>query len=100
MLGCTLTLTLSVWGKKTHEVLLATYLIWVICIVLIPFGYVTARTSPPPWVMVTNPFVLTLAAYDPSDPSSPGFGAQISFSAGAVVVSAALLAFTVRGSGR
>ena len=38
VLGCSLGLTLSVWGRKTHEVLMTTYLIlalWLICPVLL-----------------------------------------------------------------
>ncbi|OJW21701.1 MAG: hypothetical protein BGO49_10140 [Planctomycetales bacterium 71-10] len=37
VLACTLAFTLSVWGKKTHEVLGATYLILLAWLALVPF---------------------------------------------------------------
>ncbi|MFO0956847.1 MAG: ABC transporter permease subunit [Isosphaeraceae bacterium] len=36
VLGCSLALTLSVWGSKTHEVLLATYSLWVVWLLAHP----------------------------------------------------------------
>ena len=96
VLGCALALTLSVWGKKTHEVLLATYVVWVVWVVTIPaLVVVNGFARLPGWLLKTNPIGLTVAAQDPSNPSSPGFGDQLLFLAAALVISAALLALAV-----
>ncbi len=100
VLGCTLALSLSLWGRKTHEVLLAMYFVW--------FGWLLLL---PVWVVVTShladrpaslglagaepPFMLTLFAHDPSVPWSPGLAAQLRFLAGAVVLASGLVALTL-----
>jgi ABC-type transport system involved in multi-copper enzyme maturation permease subunit len=63
--GCTLALTLSIWGRKTHEVLLATYafgiswllspLIWAGLVSIVP------RWARPAWL----PSFLALLPYNP-----------------------------------
>ena len=94
--GCTLALTFSVWGKKTHEVLLATYVVWAIWVVAIPGLFVVnGITSFPGWLLKTNPIGLTVAAHDPSSPSSPGVADQLLFLAATLLISAALLALAV-----
>jgi ABC-type transport system involved in multi-copper enzyme maturation permease subunit len=71
VLGCTLALTLSVWGHKTYEVLLANYLIWTVAL-LAPIiwkvldGYFRTTTAPL-WLDSANPFSLAFLPY-----SSPG----------------------------
>src|SRR5262249_16714745 len=62
VLGCTLPLTLSVWGRTPSEVLLAAYLLVTLLILhgtawslLAGQGLVSA---PPAWVELSNPFVL------------------------------------------
>ena len=73
-LGCSLALTLSVWGRKTHEVLMLTYLIlilWASSPLLV--GIVTSSLlgSVPwsfapilwEWVTCANPFYLVFAPY-------------------------------------
>src|SRR5262249_12334900 len=96
VLGCALALTLSVWGKKTHEVLLTTYFLWIVWILALPacwvFGY---WSSVPRWFFTINPFDLTLNAYNPSRPFSPDFGDQLSFVAGTLLISVALAALAV-----
>jgi ABC-type transport system involved in multi-copper enzyme maturation permease subunit len=77
-LGCSLAMTLSVWGRKTHEVLMMTYLILILwlsfplLVILVVFAF---RTSAPPWVAapllwdcvaLSNPYYLAFAPY--SDP--------------------------------
>ena len=96
VLGCTLALTISVWGKKTHEVLLATYVVWAIWVVVIPAVFFVNRIMKlPDWLLKTNPVGLTLAAHDPSSPTSPGLGGQLLFLAAALLISALLLALAV-----
>jgi ABC-type transport system involved in multi-copper enzyme maturation permease subunit len=100
VLGCALALALSVWGRKTHEVLLATYLVWILWFLLVPasaflswhFGY---GFKPPDLIIRSNLFMLTAGANEPADPSSPGLGEQVLFLGVTLVVSAALLALTV-----
>jgi hypothetical protein len=73
-LGCSLAFTLSVWGRKTHEVLMLTYLIlilWVsipllMTIVASPLLGSTPRSLAPilwDWVTCSNPFYLVFAPY-------------------------------------
>ena len=96
VLGCALALTLSVWGKKTHEVLLATYAVWAIWVVAIPASLVVNPIARfPAWLLKTNPIGLTVAAHDSSNPASPGLGDQLLFLAAALVISAVLLALAV-----
>jgi hypothetical protein len=60
VLGCALALTLSVWGTKTHEVLLATYFIILLWLLLAPAwsaqGQMSGRgPSVSEWMEWTNP---------------------------------------------
>src|SRR5262249_6789042 len=43
VVGCTLALTLSVWGSKAHEILLATYMIWTVVLLASPIWWVLER---------------------------------------------------------
>jgi len=45
VLGCTLAFALSVWGRKVHEVLSATYLVIVLWVVILPFLGSAARIA-------------------------------------------------------
>jgi ABC-type transport system involved in multi-copper enzyme maturation permease subunit len=101
LLGCTVALALSVWGKKTHEVLLATYLVWILWFLMVPGAALQSwavgfGTSVPDWIYQSNLYMLTVGANDPSDSASPGIGQQVVFLVVAVVISAALLALAVR----
>jgi ABC-type transport system involved in multi-copper enzyme maturation permease subunit len=102
LLGCTLALTLSVWGKKTHEVLLATYVVWLLWFLAYPIywlveSYLTGSgLRPPDWILKSNPFMLTVGANEPSRSFSPDVGDQVLFLAIATGISAALLALTVK----
>ncbi len=65
LFGCTLALTLSVWGRKTHQVLLATYLFGILYLLAAPIvaglqGGLPAGTWPR-WF----PTFLDLLAYNP-----------------------------------
>ncbi|WP_406699363.1 ABC transporter permease subunit [Singulisphaera sp. Ch08] len=67
ILGCTLALLLSVWGTKTHEVLIATYVIFLVWIVGAPtWSYLKWVLGwgfgPPQWLNWVNPFWLTFAS--------------------------------------
>src|SRR5262249_30388231 len=101
VLGCTLALTLSVWGRKTHEVLLATYLVWILWFLAAPIGWVLALAlagsgAPPSDLLWKfHPFLLTVGANDPRFSYSPGVAAQGLFLVLALVLSAGLAALTV-----
>jgi ABC-type transport system involved in multi-copper enzyme maturation permease subunit len=100
VLGCALALALSVWGRKTHEVLLATYLVWIVWLLLVPASAVVSwhlgyGFNPPDAIVKSNLFVLAVGANNASDRSSPGLGAQLLFLGVAIVVAAGLLVLTV-----
>jgi ABC-type transport system involved in multi-copper enzyme maturation permease subunit len=68
ILGCSLSLTLSVWGKKTHEVMMVNYLLWMLALLAYPLlsafdWYWNGGGTLPPWVSLTNPFWLVFAPY-------------------------------------
>jgi ABC-type transport system involved in multi-copper enzyme maturation permease subunit len=69
VVGCALALTLSVWGHKTHEVLLINYLIWTLFLLIYPiYGALAwalfgSRTTPG-FLYLANPFCLAFAPYD------------------------------------
>ena len=51
VLGCTMALALSVWARKSHEVILATYTVFILGLLLWPIWYflsMAGRVGPPP----------------------------------------------------
>jgi ABC-type transport system involved in multi-copper enzyme maturation permease subunit len=99
--GCTLALTLSVWGRKTHEVLLATYAFGILYLLAAPIwaGLVSML---PRWalawlpgylaLMPYNPVVLVLAPLNAAPLVPVGLGAQARFCALGLLTSALLAA--------
>lgn len=91
VLGATLALTLSVWASKTHEVLLATYMIWAVWLLARPVrDEVFGLKGVAGWIDSIDPFWLTFAP-------SAGLGLvslaeQVRFFGGCLLVSAALAA--------
>jgi ABC-type transport system involved in multi-copper enzyme maturation permease subunit len=71
MLGCSLALVLSVWARRTHEVMLAVYVVWALVLLAWPIWYALALggvlPAPDRWLLVANPFYLAFAPY-----SKPG----------------------------
>jgi hypothetical protein len=65
ILGCTLALTLSVWAKKSHEVILATYTVFILGLLIWPIWELTSRVygAPPHWTLLFNPFYVAFAPY-------------------------------------
>jgi ABC-type transport system involved in multi-copper enzyme maturation permease subunit len=68
LLACTLSLTISIWGKKTHEVMMVNYLLWILALLAYPLlsaldWYWSGGGTLPPWVSLTNPFWLVFAPY-------------------------------------
>jgi ABC-type transport system involved in multi-copper enzyme maturation permease subunit len=100
LLGCTLALTLSVWGKRTHDVLLATYFVWVVWALLLPGTrfvsmYFGAGSYAPEWVKRSHPFVLALGADDPLVEGATGLRDHLLFLAAAGTISTALVVLTI-----
>ena len=101
LFGCVLALTLSVWGRKTHEVLLATYVIGIVYL-LIPFMLEALRWQLPGAVLPKfetmlrfNPVFLILATLDaPPGMSAINLGAQATFFGIGLAVSAMLVALS------
>jgi ABC-type transport system involved in multi-copper enzyme maturation permease subunit len=80
VLVCALALALSVWAPKTHEVLIAVYLIVSSWLLALPVWFDLARggmiVGPPAWFLKGNPYVLVLAPYN-----NPGFAGPADFAA-------------------
>jgi ABC-type transport system involved in multi-copper enzyme maturation permease subunit len=63
VLGCTLALTLSVWGATLTEVVLATYAIWLVAIFVPPIWWTVRANGAIPWPLpgwleATSPILL------------------------------------------
>jgi ABC-type transport system involved in multi-copper enzyme maturation permease subunit len=65
--GCTMALALSVWARKTHEVILATYTVFILGVLFWPIWYFLSKagpvSAPPPWALLPNPFYVAFAPY-------------------------------------
>ena len=96
--GCTLALTLSVWGRKTHEVLMATYVIGIVYLLsplilntlrfLFPIGMLPRLDG----MLRLNPVYLVAAAVDAPMGTGPlTIGTQAIFFGVWMVVSALLV---------
>jgi len=105
--GCTLALTLSVWGRKTHEVLLATYAFGIFWLLSAPIWAGLVSMLPwwarPAWLpsyldlLPYNPVVLVIAPLDAPPGLGPiGLGAQAWFCALGLLTSALLAAIQSR----
>jgi ABC-type transport system involved in multi-copper enzyme maturation permease subunit len=102
-LGCSLALTLSVWGRKTHEVLMITYLL-IILWLFSPFLLTTLfdsmsktslRFSAPAlldWLENTSPYNLAWAPY--MKPGSVGLTTYLVFLGSCLLISAILAALS------
>ncbi len=100
VLGCALALAISVRATKTHEVLMAVYMIEGLWLIALPNWWALSRgmglMAPPAWFQKANPYVLVFAPYN-----RPGFvgaadfagfvGVVLALSAGLVVLSIATL---------
>lgn len=98
VLGCSVALTLSVWGSKSYEVLLATYLLWIVLLLAYPMwslaNWVMGFVPPAPRVLLSaNPYWLAFAPY--SVPGSVSIGDFVTFVAGCLVAAALLLGLAV-----
>ena len=95
-------MTFSVWGKKTHEVLLATYTVWLI-LIFAGQGWATiwwllgGPWSVPEWLDRISPLIMVLG---PAFNGRYTLGDQLLFSLGALRHSALLTVIAVAPSVR
>jgi ABC-type transport system involved in multi-copper enzyme maturation permease subunit len=97
VLGCAVALSVSVEVKKTDEVVMAVLALTTFWLLSLPLwgGMSRAYGIPPPpdWFYAANPFVLVYAPY--TWPGHFGMVEVASFVAGALAISAGLLAMTI-----
>lgn len=110
LVACSLALTLSVWGTKTHEVLLVNYLLWALWLLAYPVNLLLTRFALIGKVsddlLALNPFWLSFAPY--TRPGRSYLSDQFLYLGGSVALAAALILLsigfvrgvTVRQSGR
>ncbi len=88
--GCSLALLLSVWARRTYEVVLAVYAFWTLVLLAWPiwYGLSAAGIFPAPgkWLMVADPFYMAFAPYDA--PGQIGIEEYLAFFAVTLVASA------------
>ncbi len=67
VLGSTIALALSVWARKSHEVILATYTVFILGLLLWPIWYFLSMGgwagAPPQWALLANPFYVAFVPY-------------------------------------
>lgn len=63
--GCSLALTLSVWGKKTHEVLMATYVVGILYLLAAPIAAGLQAMFPAAWRAMGLPSFWAILRYNP-----------------------------------
>ncbi len=97
VLGCTMAMVLSIWAKKTHEVLLAVYMVFGLGLIALPTWWGMTHgmklRTPPDWFQKANPFVIVFAPYN-----KPGFVHAIDYAVFvgvALAISAALAVVTI-----
>jgi ABC-type transport system involved in multi-copper enzyme maturation permease subunit len=99
VVGCSLAMVLSIYGRKTHEVLMMTYLILIIWLIapgllavvefLLSWGPPAVwRTPLDDWVERSNPYILAFWPY--RRPAKLGVGTYLGFLAGCLAVAGAL----------
>ena len=109
VLSCSLALTLSVWGRKTHEVLMLTYLmilLWVsapmtVEILAYAFGMPPPQRGAMPiletvwdYAQLSNPYILVFWPY--ANPGGIGLMTYLGFLVACLVLSGVLLAVATR----
>jgi ABC-type transport system involved in multi-copper enzyme maturation permease subunit len=97
VIGCVLSLTISVWAAKTHDVLMAVYMIMAFWLLALPiWGGLSASgklRAPPAWFEKANPFVLVFAPY--VNPGRVGAWDYALFAGAVLLLSAALIVFVI-----
>lgn len=99
ILGCSLALVFSVWGSRTHEVLLATYSVlglWLLATPLahgIGFRGRGGRWSAPEWIEWSDPFLLAFRPFWYQ--GSSNFWASVIFAVVTIAISSVLVTIAI-----
>jgi len=93
LLGCSFALTLSVWGKKTHKMLLVTYLVWSVWLLAESIAAIWTPRGTVPWLAGINPYWLAFGDY--ARPGLLDWTDCLLFLGGSLAVSAALILLAV-----
>ena len=97
VIGCVLSLTISVWAAKTHDVLMAVYMIVALWLLALPiWGGLSASgklPAPPAWFEKANPYVLVFAPY--VNPGTVGVQDYVLFAGAVLLLSTALVAVVI-----
>ncbi len=97
VLGCTMALALSVWARKSHEVVLATYTVFMLGLLIWPIWTGLAHNGllgpPPTWTLLANPYYVAYAPY--ADPGKLDFWDYALFFGAALTASAGLTGLAV-----
>src|SRR5262245_47569468 len=98
ILGCTMSLALSVWARKPHEVVLVIYAICIVDLLIWPTWFGLSNSglvpAPPPWVPMSNPYYVAQARY--IAPGRVDFWNYLGFFAVTVAASALFVVAAVR----
>ena len=99
--GCSLALALSVWGRKTHEVLITTYVLGILYLLAAPIYAVVQSILPSAWwapwlptfwdILRYNPIFLVLAAFGGAPPVPVTIGTYATFLGMGLAASAGLI---------
>ncbi len=97
VIGCALSLTISVWAAKTHDVLMAVYMIVGVWLLALPiWGELSASgklRAPPAWFEKANPYLLVFAPY--VKPGTVGVRDYALFAGAVLLISAALVVVVI-----
>jgi ABC-type transport system involved in multi-copper enzyme maturation permease subunit len=97
VVGCTLSLTISVWAAKTHDVLMAAYMIMGLWLLALPIWGGLSMSgklpAPPAWFENANPFVLAFAPY--VTPGKVGVRDYAVFALAVLLISAGLVVIVI-----
>lgn len=97
VLACTLAIAVSVWAAKTHEVLMAVYMLEGTWLLVLPIWWGWTGSGklmvPPDWFQKANPYVLVLAPFN--TPGFVGTADYVVFTGVVLALSAALAALSV-----
>ncbi len=97
ILGGSIAFALSVWGTRTHEVLLATFAVYLVWLLAAPiwefFAWQRGFPPLPRWAIVSHPTYLAFAPY--VRPDRVTLADYLGFLAGALAVSSALVALAI-----
>jgi ABC-type transport system involved in multi-copper enzyme maturation permease subunit len=93
IVGCALALAFSLRASRSHDVLLAVYMIEGLYLLALPIVWDLMRSPPSAWFQKVNPYLLALAPY-----TRPGYTRPADFAlfaAGSLGLSAALVGWSI-----